>query len=80
MPNWLTCILTGRHKFSPWCEPGAIFLRCTNCGKRSPGWSVTPASLSKRQPAAVRTGAYGRQKGDRLAARRLARPALRLVR
>jgi hypothetical protein len=64
------CILTGRHKYSPWCEPGAIFLRCTNCGRRSPGWNVT-ASLPAQKPAA---------QADRVAAARLPRPALRLVR
>jgi hypothetical protein len=33
------CYLAGSHDYSVWCEPGAIYLRCANCGKRSPGWS-----------------------------------------
>ena len=40
MWKWLNCYLSGRHEFGVWCEPGAIFLRCAHCGKRSAGWSV----------------------------------------
>ena len=40
MWNWLSCYLSGRHDYSAWCEPGAIFLRCINCGRRSSGWSL----------------------------------------
>ena len=40
MWNWFNCYLSGRHDFGVWCEPGAIFLRCVHCGRRSPGWSV----------------------------------------
>ncbi len=52
MAHWLTCVLTGRHSYSPWCENGAMFLRCTNCGRRSTGWQVAgPPPLSGRRDA-----------------------------
>ena len=54
MWNWLNCYLSGRHDFGVWCEPGAIFLRCVHCGKRSSGWAVNRppaiASAAKRTP------------------------------
>ena len=40
MWNWVNCYLSGRHDFGMWCEPGAIFLRCVHCGKRSQGWEL----------------------------------------
>ena len=40
MWNWFNCYLSGRHDFGVWCQPGAIFLRCVHCGKRSSGWTV----------------------------------------
>jgi hypothetical protein len=40
MWNWFNCYLSGRHEYGVWCEPGAIFLRCVHCGRRSPGWAV----------------------------------------
>jgi hypothetical protein len=40
MWNWFNCYLSGRHDYGMWCEPGAIFLRCIHCGRRSPGWAV----------------------------------------
>ena len=40
MWNWFNCYLSGRHDYGMWCEPGAIFLRCVHCGRRSPGWSL----------------------------------------
>jgi hypothetical protein len=40
MWKWFNCYLSGRHDFGMWCEPGAIFLRCIHCGKRSSGWIV----------------------------------------
>jgi hypothetical protein len=40
MWNWLNCYLSGRHDFGVGCEPGAIFLRCIHCGKRSNGWAL----------------------------------------
>ena len=46
MWNWFNCYLSGRHEFGVWCEPGAIFLRCVHCGRRSTGWAIG----AKRQP------------------------------
>ena len=46
MWNWFNCYLSGRHDFGAWCEPGAIFLRCVHCGRRSPGWSMNAADQS----------------------------------
>ena len=40
MWNWFNCYLSGRHEYGVWCEPGAIFLRCVHCGKRSSGWAI----------------------------------------
>ena len=40
MWNWFNCYLSGRHEYGVWCEPGAIFLRCVHCGRRSTGWSL----------------------------------------
>ena len=40
MWNLFNCYLSGRHDYSAWCEPGAIFLRCVHCGRRSTGWTV----------------------------------------
>jgi hypothetical protein len=40
MLTWFNCYLSGRHEFSVGCEPGAIFLRCVHCGRRSSGWSL----------------------------------------
>jgi len=42
MWNLFNCYLSGRHDYGMWCEPGAIFLRCMHCGKRSSGWEVAP--------------------------------------
>jgi len=35
MWNWFNCYLSGRHEFGVSCEPGAIFLKCSHCGRRS---------------------------------------------
>src|SRR5262245_49775614 len=51
MWNWLNCYLSGRHDYSAWCEPGAIFLRCVHCGRRSTGWDVNAKPLVRQQPA-----------------------------
>src|SRR3954451_13557 len=40
MWKWFNCYLSGRHSFGVSCEPGAIFLRCSQCGRRSRGWAV----------------------------------------
>jgi hypothetical protein len=43
MWKWFGCYLSGRHEFGVWCEPGAVFLRCIHCGRRSSGWAVDEA-------------------------------------
>jgi hypothetical protein len=48
MWTWFNCYLSGRHDYGMWCEPGAIFLRCMHCGRRSPGWTV---DATERRPA-----------------------------
>jgi hypothetical protein len=40
MWKWFNCYLSGRHNFGVSCEPGAIFLKCSQCGRRSSGWTV----------------------------------------
>ena len=40
MWSLINCYLSGRHDYGMWCEPGAMFLRCVHCGKRSSGWAV----------------------------------------
>lgn len=40
MLKWITCYLSGRHDFKVSCEPGAIFLSCQHCGRRSTGWEL----------------------------------------
>jgi hypothetical protein len=64
MWNWLNCYLSGRHDFGVSCEPGAIFLRCIHCGKRSTGWALkghqgppTPAKPYLSEPKSVVTAA-----------------------
>lgn len=47
MWKWFNCYLSGRHDYGMWCEPGAIFLRCVHCGKRSSGWSIDPKAHLK---------------------------------
>jgi hypothetical protein len=57
MWNWFNCFISGRHEFGVWCEPGAIFLRCVHCGRRSSGWAIagtkstSPAPLKPRKVA-----------------------------
>jgi hypothetical protein len=46
MWNWFNCYLSGRHEFGVWCEPGAIFLRCLHCGRRSSGWALEGKPIS----------------------------------
>ena len=54
MWNLFNCYLSGRHDYGMWCEPGAIFLRCMHCGKRSSGWALAPkpALAVERAPVA----------------------------
>ena len=67
MWNWFNCYLSGRHEFGVWCEPGAIFLRCVHCGRRSSGWAlgakatspaVLPARSSVVSPAGVLSASH----------------------
>ena len=69
MWNLLNCYLSGRHDYGMWCEPGAIFLRCVHCGKRSSGWAVdqrphkalpAPAAKSASATAASRVLPFDR--------------------
>jgi hypothetical protein len=58
MWSLFNCYLSGRHDYGMWCEPGAIFLRCVNCGKRSSGWAMDPkAAVSAPLPKPARTRA-----------------------
>jgi len=54
MWNWFNCYLSGRHDYGMWCEPGAIFLRCVHCGRRSSGWALDakaqPGTMAKSVP------------------------------
>lgn len=62
MWNWFYCYLSGRHEFGVWCEPGAIFLRCVHCGKRSSGWAVgaTPVLAASAPPVTPRVAVPNR--------------------
>jgi len=53
MWKWFNCYLSGRHDFGVWCEPGAIFLRCMHCGKRSHGWAIDPKAHTNGARAAT---------------------------
>lgn len=57
MWNWFNCYLSGRHEYGVWCEPGAIFLRCVHCGKRSSGWALEPkpATAAVVPPTGIKT-------------------------
>jgi hypothetical protein len=59
MWNLINCYLSGRHDYGMWCEPGAMFLRCVHCGKRSSGWAVEAKfhTTAPRATAAARTPA-----------------------
>jgi hypothetical protein len=50
MWNWFNCYLSGRHQYGMWCEPGAIFLRCVHCGRRSSGWTVYKKEAAPARP------------------------------
>ena len=56
MWNLINCYLSGRHDYGMWCEPGAMFLRCVHCGKRSGGWAVEAKfqTTAPRPPVANR--------------------------
>ena len=53
MWNLFNCYLSGRHDYGMWCEPGAIFLRCMHCGKRSSGWALAPKPVLAVERAPV---------------------------
>ena len=71
MWNWFNCYLSGRHEYGVWCEPGAIFLRCVHCGRRSSGWDINAkphpdvhaprAVVTAATPAKKRVLPFGRQ-------------------
>jgi hypothetical protein len=52
MLDWVCCQFSGGHEYSVYCEPGAVYLRCTHCGKRSSGWDLR--GLPALQPVAPR--------------------------
>ena len=57
MWNWFNCYLSGRHEFGVSCEPGAIFLRCSHCGRRSPGWAMDTKTHKPAVPPRITRGA-----------------------
>ena len=59
MWNLFNCYFSGRHDYGVWCAPGAIFLRCVHCGRRSPGWSLDakPQSATARSKVTKTTSA-----------------------
>jgi hypothetical protein len=57
MWNWFNCYLSGRHEFGVSCEPGAIFLRCSHCGRRSAGWAMDTKSHKPAAPPRITRGA-----------------------
>jgi hypothetical protein len=68
MWNWINCYLSGRHDYGVRCEPGAIFLHCLHCGRRSSGWL-----LEERAPTLVAPTAQSSPLATG------ARPALKIV-
>ncbi len=52
MWKWFNCYLSGRHNFGVSCEPGAIFLKCSQCGRRSPGWAMDQKGQAPAPPRA----------------------------
>jgi hypothetical protein len=47
MWSWIACYVHG-HEYSVACQPGAVFLRCLKCGRRSQGWFVDTDKLSAK--------------------------------
>jgi hypothetical protein len=57
MWNLIGCYLSGRHDYQVRCEPGAIFLACHHCGKRSMGWELrAQARMDARVPVPATSG------------------------
>ena len=77
MFNWFNCYLSGRHEFGVACEPGAIFLRCLHCGRRSCGLVARRESAARRARAVTRgDDVLGRHRcRDRTGARPRAAPS-----
>ena len=81
MWNLIHCYLSGRHDYGMWCEPGAMFLRCVHCGKRSSGWAVeaevsaaraaAPAGRPTARPVTPRRAASSRSIAPPRASRKL---------
>jgi hypothetical protein len=64
MWKWINCYLSGKHNFAISCATGEIFLKCSHCGRRTPGWAVDPkwqrrstASAQPTSPKAASTKA-----------------------
>jgi hypothetical protein len=64
MWNWFNCYLSGRHEFGVWCEPGAIFLRCLHCGRRSSGWALEGKPISSPSPVTHPKAKAAKEKAD----------------
>jgi hypothetical protein len=48
MLKYLICLARkGRHNYLVRVEPGALFLQCSRCGRRSRGWSVSPHRVKR---------------------------------
>ena len=45
MWKWLICFLRRSHHDLVKREPGVLFLECTSCGRRTPGWSLIDRPL-----------------------------------
>ena len=66
MWNWFNCYLSGRHEYGVWCEPGAIFLRCVHCGRRSSGWAVDNRGTTPAMQPAKRAATRPRREATRV--------------
>ena len=56
MWNWFSCYLSGRHSFGVSCEPGAIFLKCSQCGHGRPAGPWIRKATRRRRRQAHATG------------------------
>jgi hypothetical protein len=74
MWNWFNCYLSGRHEFGVSCEPGAIFLRCSHCGRRSAGWAMDTKTHKPSIPPQVTRGAVVATANHSASAKRHALP------
>ena len=46
MLKYFAC-LRGKHTYHVRVQPGRVFLECTCCSRRSPGWNLTAGSTTK---------------------------------